>query len=106
MAAWIKEKPIREGALSETSAGFKILRRVEERERIRQEAWSEAQKKSVEQNGKDGDEVMRDEAVVDEGGKRKIVFDEALGREVPKTRRMVRYQLNPRANWGPMAKAK
>ena len=37
-----------------------------------------------------------------------IVFDEALGRKasVPSSgKRIVRYQLNPRANWGPMSRA-
>lgn len=33
-----------------------------------------------------------------------VVFDEALGRE-PR-RRLVRYQINPRENWGPMSRAK
>lgn len=37
-----------------------------------------------------------------------IVFDEALGREVSsanRKKRLVRYQMNPRANWGPMSRA-
>lgn len=34
-----------------------------------------------------------------------IVFDEELGRDQP-GRRLVRYQMNPRENWGPMARAK
>lgn len=34
-----------------------------------------------------------------------IVFDEALGQEPP-GKRMVRYQMNPRADWGPMSRAK
>ncbi|KAL5335668.1 N2,N2-dimethylguanosine tRNA methyltransferase [Aspergillus crustosus] len=33
----------------------------------------------------------------------KVVFDEALGRQ--KRRRLVRYQVNPRANWGPLSRA-
>lgn len=37
--------------------------------------------------------------------KLKIVFDEALGKEPP-GKRMVRYQMNPRADWGPMNRAK
>lgn len=37
--------------------------------------------------------------------KLKIVFDEALGKE-PLGKRMVRYQMNPRADWGPMNRAK
>ena len=34
-----------------------------------------------------------------------IVFDEKLGKE-RETKRLVRYQMNPRANWGPMNRAK
>lgn len=37
--------------------------------------------------------------------KLKIVFDEALGKE-PLGKRMVRYQINPRPDWGPMNRAK
>jgi tRNA (guanine26-N2/guanine27-N2)-dimethyltransferase len=33
-----------------------------------------------------------------------VVFDESLGREVTR-KRLVRYQLNPRANWGPLNRA-
>nr|OQO22902.1 hypothetical protein B0A51_08454 [Rachicladosporium sp. CCFEE 5018] len=36
----------------------------------------------------------------------KVVFDEALGRDKPRKKRLVRYQQNPRENWGPMARAK
>ena len=37
--------------------------------------------------------------------KLKIVFDEKLGR-APQRKRLVRYQANPRPDWGPMTKAK
>ncbi len=35
----------------------------------------------------------------------KVVFDTKLGRE-PDRKRLVRYQINPRSNWGPMTRAK
>lgn len=35
----------------------------------------------------------------------KVVFDEALGKE-PQGKKMVRYQANPRPDWGPMNRAK
>ncbi|MCJ1365371.1 RNA methyltransferase tRNA(m5U54)methyltransferase [Acarospora aff. strigata] len=35
----------------------------------------------------------------------RIVFDETLGRE-PERKKLVRYQVNPRPNWGPMNRAK
>lgn len=34
-----------------------------------------------------------------------IVFDEALGRKESTRKRLVRYQINPRANWGPLSRA-
>lgn len=39
-----------------------------------------------------------------ETGKLKIVFDEKLGKEKPRAK-LVRYQMNPRENWGPMSRA-
>ena len=36
----------------------------------------------------------------------KVVFDEKLGREAEQGRKMVRYQMNPRADWGPLKKAR
>ncbi|KAJ9499711.1 RNA methyltransferase tRNA(m5U54)methyltransferase [Exophiala xenobiotica] len=39
-----------------------------------------------------------------ETSKLKIVFDEKLGREKPRAK-LVRYQMNPRENWGPMSRA-
>jgi len=35
----------------------------------------------------------------------KVVFDETLGKD-KRGKRLLRYQLNPRANWGPMSRAK
>ncbi|KAL3469375.1 putative N2,N2-dimethylguanosine tRNA methyltransferase [Aspergillus californicus] len=34
-----------------------------------------------------------------------VVFDETLGRENRPRKRLVRYQVNPRANWGPLTRA-
>ncbi|PYH78692.1 N2,N2-dimethylguanosine tRNA methyltransferase [Aspergillus uvarum CBS 121591] len=34
-----------------------------------------------------------------------VVFDEALGKELSTRKRLVRYQLNPRENWGPLSRA-
>lgn len=43
----------------------------------------------------------------DEGlHKLNIVFDEELGKECQGGKRLVRYQVNPRAEWGPIARAK
>lgn len=37
--------------------------------------------------------------------KLEIIFDEALGKERKKDKKVCRYQLNPRPNWGPMNRA-
>lgn len=37
--------------------------------------------------------------------KLEIVFDKALGKEKKKDKKVCRYQLNPRPNWGPMNRA-
>lgn len=62
--------------------------------------------------GAGADEAKPDADVEAEEGSRdvhpsklKIVFDEKLGREPPR-RRLVRYQPNPRPDWGPMNKAR
>ncbi|KAL4790077.1 S-adenosyl-L-methionine-dependent methyltransferase [Aspergillus venezuelensis] len=34
-----------------------------------------------------------------------IIFDESLGRQAQRRKRLVRYQVNPRANWGPLSRA-
>ncbi|KAL4904243.1 hypothetical protein BDW74DRAFT_168642 [Aspergillus multicolor] len=34
-----------------------------------------------------------------------VVFDESLGRQTRRRKRLVRYQVNPRANWGPLGRA-
>ena len=35
-----------------------------------------------------------------------IIFDEKLGKEPVSAKKVVRYQMNPRADWGPMNRAK
>ncbi|KAF2226298.1 hypothetical protein BDZ85DRAFT_255916 [Elsinoe ampelina] len=37
--------------------------------------------------------------------KREVVFDEVLGKD-KQGKKLTRYQQNPRANWGPMSRAK
>jgi tRNA (guanine26-N2/guanine27-N2)-dimethyltransferase len=58
--------------------------------------------------GEGVDEIGENEAVGHSNGIKpaelKIVFDERLGREKPRGK-LVRYQINPRANWGPMNRA-
>ncbi|CCU81474.1 N2,N2-dimethylguanosine tRNA methyltransferase [Blumeria hordei DH14] len=89
MRAWVDEKsPIKDGSVRENTAGWKILglgMNSEERE-----------KRDVEcglGNDQSSDGLIQ------------VVFDEKLGSEKDRNK-LVRYQRNPRENWGPMARAK
>ncbi|RDW77721.1 putative-dimethylguanosine tRNA methyltransferase protein [Coleophoma cylindrospora] len=81
MREWARQKcPVKEGKIREGSAGWHIM------------------------NGKYGGGIEGKEG--EEGAKAPgIVFDEALGREKD-TKKLVRFQINPRENWGPMTRAK
>ena len=57
---------------------------------------------TVEEQGKDADQIVSEKVSL---SNLKIVFDEKLGKE-PEGKRMVRYQFNPRPDWGPMNRAK
>lgn len=111
MREWVRQKqPIKEGALKEGTAGWHIMqnaRKIEESEPVTENG-----------NGQEADaatpEIITDGAakVKKPSGEAKridVVFDEALGRESKPekgAKRLVRYQMNPRENWGPMTKAK
>lgn len=99
---WIRQKsPIKEANVKPGSAGYRILR------------LGEGEKKS-EDRDENGDASVAQDEKKDANGekadaqgekKREVVFDEKLGREKSKER-LVRYQMNPRENWGPMNRAK
>ncbi|KAK0508482.1 hypothetical protein JMJ35_008758 [Cladonia borealis] len=55
-----------------------------------------------EELGKDSDQKESEKVSL---SNLKVVFDEKLGKE-PEGKRMVRYQFNPRPDWGPMNRAK
>lgn len=111
MREWIRQKaPIKEASVKPGTAGYRILK------------LGEAEKKSEEakENGDDPSplpaeaETVGDAEKADgkmekekESGetKRQVVFDENLGREKNKEK-LVRYQMNPRENWGPMNRAR
>jgi tRNA (guanine26-N2/guanine27-N2)-dimethyltransferase len=87
MREWTVQKhPIRDGAIRENTAGYRIM-------------GLDKMKKTGDANGKQaGDDVQAEKP------KLKVVFDEKLGKD--QKRDIVRYQLNPRENWGPMNRAK
>jgi tRNA (guanine26-N2/guanine27-N2)-dimethyltransferase len=133
MREWVRQhSPIREGALREKSAGWNILqasRKLKNDESEASKAGEESaetpavaaienatsEDKSREQTPVIVTENASAQAAVKPAGAKSgsdtdvqkliIVFDEALGRDKP-GKRLVRYQMNPRENWGPMAKAK
>ncbi|KAG8167145.1 hypothetical protein KVR01_002834 [Diaporthe batatas] len=84
MREWVRQKaPVKEANIKPGSPGYRLL-------------GLDAKEK---EGGKEGAEEEEEE------GKPQVVFDEKLGREKNRTR-LVRYQTNPRENWGPMNRAK
>ena len=115
MREWVRQKaPIKDGALREGQAGFKIMQAMRKPE----DAVANGDDRgvaAVEQVNRDGTPDIVTEAIgsasVSQDGptdpkRMEVVFDERLGRDKPGKRRLVRYQQNPRENWGPMTKAK
>jgi tRNA (guanine26-N2/guanine27-N2)-dimethyltransferase len=100
MREWVRQRhPIKEGALKETTAGWRIMQAARAVE-------NEAEKEG--QLSEDGAKNTREDetaAPKPADGKIKVKFDEVLGRD-KLTKKLVRYQQNPRENWGPMTKAK
>lgn len=86
MREWVRQRcPVKEENIKESSAAYRLLRLDKKR---------------------DGYSVAaNDEADVDPVDKLEVVFDAALGRD-PDKAKYVRYQMNPRENWGPMARAR
>ncbi|KAI7465131.1 N2,N2-dimethylguanosine tRNA methyltransferase [Hortaea werneckii] len=107
MREWVKQRaPIKEGSLKEGTAGWNIMQKSEGDVEM-----SNGEKDAGEGANSDGsvDVVTEKEKGANspppDPKSFKVVFDEALGRDRP-GRRLVRYQQNPRENWGPMARAK
>ncbi|KAL2065239.1 hypothetical protein VTL71DRAFT_2908 [Oculimacula yallundae] len=84
MREWTRQKePVKEGSIREKTPGYTIM----------------GLGKSKDTENSDGSDATGSEEKI------KVVFDEKLGAEKDK-KKLVRYQLNPRENWGPMARAK
>lgn len=92
MREWAKQKaPIRDGAVKKGTAGWNIMRLGKET--------------AAENGSKPNDTQGNDQASSEGKPNLEIVFDEQLGKERD-TKKLVRYQVNPRENWGPMNRAK
>jgi tRNA (guanine26-N2/guanine27-N2)-dimethyltransferase len=88
MREWVKQRaPIKEGSVKEGTAGYKILRLGE-----------------TANEDKEGEDGTDGNADAEQKPNMKVVFDEQLGMEKDK-KKLVRYQINPRENWGPMNRA-
>ncbi|KAI5199253.1 N2,N2-dimethylguanosine tRNA methyltransferase [Aureobasidium subglaciale] len=95
---WSRQKaPVKEGKVGETQAGYKILQRMRKVDEAEE-------KKNAEENGDKSEDEPRDQPPADIF-KHKIKFDEQLGKDYY-SKKLMRYQTNPRANWGPMSRAK
>ncbi|KAJ9161865.1 N2,N2-dimethylguanosine tRNA methyltransferase [Coniochaeta hoffmannii] len=87
MREWVRQRvPVKEENIKETSPAYRLLR-------LDKKATNE------------GSESAKEDAGVDEVDKLEVVFDAELGRDQDRAK-YVRYQVNPRENWGPMARAK
>ena len=103
MREWIRQKaPVKEGKVTGKMPGTKILQQMRT-----------SDEKGEAEDAVAGDEEAKVEDVNrgrstsprrDDVKKLKVVFDEALGKD-RMGKKLMRYQMNPRENWGPMAKA-
>lgn len=92
MRQWtIQREPIKDGAIRKGTAGWTIL-------------GLEKKTKTTETDAQGGVE-QASASIEAEKKKIEVVFDEKLGAEKD-AKKLVRYQINPRENWGPMARAR
>lgn len=119
MREWVKQRaPVKVANIKNGSPAWRILGlgekggekygKKEEVTNSESESVKEGDKMEVDEKKGENGKVQTDEEKTKEELKRALVFDEnleKLGRE-KRDRRLVRYQVNPRENWGPMARAR
>lgn len=109
MREYIRQKaPIKDSSVQSGSPGFKILKMhtggdstTDDVPTKSSTGAEEVAPETSEENEKD----LKADGNTAESKFPEVVFDEALGREKNKER-LVRYQMNPRENWGPMNRAR
>ncbi|KAK0826326.1 RNA methyltransferase tRNA(m5U54)methyltransferase, partial [Friedmanniomyces endolithicus] len=109
MREWVRQKaPVKEGALREGSPGWWIMRKAREIGEVGGEGGGtvEGMVAGTGEVGAEPDAAMGAEETPKDVKLMKVIFDEALGRDKPGKKKLVRYQANPRENWGPMTRAK
>ncbi|CAK7262801.1 RNA methyltransferase tRNA(m5U54)methyltransferase [Sporothrix epigloea] len=101
MRAFVRQKaPIKRESIKPNTAAYRLLR-IEEKEK------EEAEAATVANESPEVLEPKPDVTTNAYGERQNIVFDEQLGRQLGRSgEKLVRYQLNPRENWGPMNRAK
>ncbi|KAG7111528.1 hypothetical protein HYQ44_009723 [Verticillium longisporum] len=111
MREWVRQKaPVKTERIRPTMPAYRLLG-------LDKEAAVPAEEAAVESTARRSDEAVAQdthmgdasEAALTEADLRKtLVFDDALIRlgRARDNRKLVRYQLNPRENWGPMTRAK
>jgi tRNA (guanine26-N2/guanine27-N2)-dimethyltransferase len=105
MREWVRQKsPVKEGKVKENMPGWKILQATREPEKEKDSEENMESPEIVTEHMLDEPAAAASKAAGDVK-KMKVVFDEVLGKD-RKGKRLVRYQQNPRENWGPMARAK
>lgn len=108
MREWVRQKaPVKKGLIKEGTPGWKIMGEEirDGGEDVTTQDGASLKTPTVDGNNRNNGQG---EDIVGNGGAARpesIVFDETLGREASR-KRLVRYQANPRANWGPMNRAK
>jgi tRNA (guanine26-N2/guanine27-N2)-dimethyltransferase len=116
MREWVRLKaPIKEGSLKEGMAGFRIMQKqkpIQDVNRLKSQEGRKVAATSSEEAGYNHSKTTNKslptagkDAQAKEDAKPRDIFDKELG-EDKKIKRLVRYQMNPRANWGPMSRAK
>ncbi len=113
MREWSRQKsPVKAGAIKEGTAGWGVMQRAfktqdPEKAQDENQAPSDAEADQDQTTAADGSGTPKATSPSTSAipGKLNVIFDEKLGKQKD-TKKLVRYQLNPRANWGPMNRAK
>lgn len=131
MREWVRQKaPIKEGGLKEGMAGWKIMRdhQAPNLRKAKLEVMKATECDDIEDlrtrleallyrmgvaNGVKGEDASSSNDLTEsrwakdgqDPSSLTIKFDEVLGKEPVTGKRLVRYPMNPRPDWGPMNKA-
>ncbi|KAH7145719.1 N2,N2-dimethylguanosine tRNA methyltransferase-domain-containing protein [Dactylonectria estremocensis] len=113
MTEWIRQKsPIKEANIKSSSAAWKILKEaglVGREDAGSEEVQATSQEPSGANRNQPGNAPVENEAAAptEEELRKTLVFNEDLARLWRRRgeQKIVRYQMNPRENWGPLSKA-